>query len=98
MARASGIVLILLVVISASFFSNTEARKLLSTSGGDGGGGAISVRALLQSLLLRALPKGTSPSKKGQSTKTLDNVERFQRHIARMDRILGSVPSPGVGH
>ncbi|CAL1410435.1 unnamed protein product [Linum trigynum] len=84
MARAFGIVLILFVVISSSFVSNTEARKLLVSSGG-GGGGAISV-------------KGTSPSKKDQSTTTFDNVENFQRHLARMDRILGSVPSPGVGH
>ncbi|CAI0560846.1 unnamed protein product [Linum tenue] len=97
MARASGIVLILLVVISASFVSNTEARKLLVSSGG-GDGGAISVKALFQSLLLSALPKGTSPSKKGESTTKFDNVESFQRHLARMDRILGSVPSPGVGH
>ncbi|CAI0560676.1 unnamed protein product [Linum tenue] len=63
-----------------------------------GSGGAISLQALFQSLLLSALPKGTSPSKKGQSTTTLDNVESFQRHLARVDRILGSVPSPGVGH
>ncbi|CAL1410434.1 unnamed protein product [Linum trigynum] len=95
MARASGIALILLAVISASFLSNTEARKLMATSGG---GGAISLQALFQSLLLSALPKGTSPSKKGESTTTFDNVEKFQRHLVRMDRILGSVPSPGVGH
>ncbi|CAI0475936.1 unnamed protein product [Linum tenue] len=101
MARVAGVALILLaVVVAATFVPNTEARKLLENNRGGGGDGAISVPSLFQSLLLSALPKGTvpasSPSKKGHST--LDNVERFQRHLAQIDRILRSVPSPGVGH
>ncbi|CAN0853570.1 Precursor of CEP14 [Linum grandiflorum] len=49
---------------------------------------------------MSSLPKGTvpasSPSKKGHSS--VDNVERSERHLASVDRILRSVPSPGMGH
>lgn len=58
-----------------------------------------------ESLLLPGLPKGTntppsSPSKSHSSTTTttLNNEKLFARHLAAIDRILGSVPSPGVGH
>ncbi|CAN1150126.1 Precursor of CEP14 [Linum perenne] len=95
MARASVIVLILLLA-STSFFSAAESRKLLA----NGDKEEARVSSLFQSLLLSALPKGTvpasSPSKKGHSS--VDNVERFQRHLASIDRVLRSVPSPGMGH
>ncbi|KAL4369518.1 hypothetical protein GQ457_05G028240 [Hibiscus cannabinus] len=60
------------------------------------------VPPLLASLVLNALPKGTvpaasAPTKKGHST-TLDDEKLFARHLARIDRILQSVPSPGGGH
>lgn len=52
------------------------------------------------SLYLSSLPKGTvpasTPTKKGHST--IVNEKLFARHLAAIDRILRSVPSPGVGH
>ncbi|PIN06686.1 hypothetical protein CDL12_20749 [Handroanthus impetiginosus] len=51
-------------------------------------------------LYLTALPKGTvpasTPSKKGHGV-TVDE-KLVARHLAAIDRILRSVPSPGVGH
>uniref|UniRef100_A0A803N2S3 Uncharacterized protein n=1 Tax=Chenopodium quinoa TaxID=63459 RepID=A0A803N2S3_CHEQI len=59
----------------------------------------------LESLILPALPRGTnnptsSPSKGHSSTTTttLNDEKLFARHLAAIDRILRSVPSPGVGH
>ncbi|KAK9714522.1 hypothetical protein RND81_06G100800 [Saponaria officinalis] len=56
-------------------------------------------------LILNELPKGkivhsSSPSKSHASTTptTLPDKELFGRHLAAIDRILRSVPSPGVGH
>ncbi|KAL6546474.1 hypothetical protein OROMI_022195 [Orobanche minor] len=52
------------------------------------------------SLYMAALPKGTvpasTPSKKGHAS-TVDQ-KLIARHLAATDRILQSVPSPGVGH
>ncbi|CAN0853568.1 Precursor of CEP14 [Linum grandiflorum] len=98
---SSATVFILLALLSSSFFLNAvESRKLLS-NGGDSKEAASTVSSLFQSLLLMSsLPKGTvpasSPSKKGHSS--VDNVERSERHLASVDRILRSVPSPGMGH
>ncbi|KAK2975170.1 hypothetical protein RJ640_017383 [Escallonia rubra] len=52
------------------------------------------------SLYLVSLPKGkvpaSTPSKRGHAT-TIDQ-KLIARHLAAIDRILRSVPSPGVGH
>ncbi|GFQ06984.1 hypothetical protein PHJA_002842500 [Phtheirospermum japonicum] len=52
------------------------------------------------SLYMAALPKGTvpasTPSKKGHAATT--DQKLIARHLAAIDRILRSVPSPGVGH
>ena len=95
MARFGSLVLIFLV-ISASFVPQLESRKLQNT--GESNKNAPS--SLFASLMLSALAKGTvpasAPSKKGHST--LDNEKLFARHLAVIDRILQSVPSPGAGH
>ncbi|XVF25610.1 hypothetical protein REPUB_Repub13aG0226800 [Reevesia pubescens] len=94
MARFSSLVLIFLV-ISASFVPKMESRKLLNTVESN-----KNAPSLFASLVLSALPKGTvpasAPSKKGHAT--LDNEKLFARHLAGIDRILQSVPSPGAGH
>ncbi|KAB2081864.1 hypothetical protein ES319_A05G160000v1 [Gossypium barbadense] len=96
MARFSSLVIIFLVIISASFVPQMESRKLLNA-----GERNENVPSLFASLMLSALPKGSkvpasAPSKKDHAT--LDNEKRFARHLARIDRILQSVPSPGAGH
>ncbi|GMI91615.1 C-TERMINALLY ENCODED PEPTIDE 14 [Hibiscus trionum] len=95
MARFSSL-LITLLVISASFVPQMESRKLLLNTRESN----KNVPSLFASLVLSALPKGTvpasTPSKKGHAT--LDNEKLFARHLARIDRILQSVPSPGAGH
>ncbi|KAL0798804.1 hypothetical protein Bca101_053979 [Brassica carinata] len=49
---------------------------------------------------LTALPKGkiqnSTPSKKGYAV--ISNVKLRSRHLSTVDRLLQSVPSPGVGH
>ncbi|KAJ6364352.1 hypothetical protein OIU76_029325 [Salix suchowensis] len=103
MARFEALALIFLVSFT-TIVSNIEGRNLSmrtgtphdSNSKKEGTGGANS----FASLFLSALPKGTvpssSPSKKGHAT--LDNEQLFARHLASIDRILRSVPSPGAGH
>ncbi|KAF9683698.1 hypothetical protein SADUNF_Sadunf04G0041300 [Salix dunnii] len=104
MARFEALTLIFLVSF-ATIVSNIEGRNLLmrtstpqdnNSNSKEGTGGANS----FASLFLSALPKGTvpssSPSKKGHAT--LDNEKLFARHLASIDRILRSVPSPGAGH
>nr|GEY63308.1 precursor of CEP14-like [Tanacetum cinerariifolium] len=86
MTRTS-LVLFMLLVAFASF---TDARKLKAeaTSQAD------------MSLYLSSLPKGTvpssTPSKKGHASITDETL--ITRHLIAIDRILRSVPSPGVGH
>lgn len=62
--------------------------------------GSEKVPSLEASLLLSALPKGyvppSAPSKKGHEM--IVNEKLFVLHLASIDRILKSVPSPGVGH
>ncbi|KAH8511690.1 hypothetical protein H0E87_009022 [Populus deltoides] len=105
MARFGAAVVIFLVSF-ATIVSNIEGRKLLMSTGtpqenssSSNNEGTSSVSSFA-SLVLSALPKGTvpssSPSKKGHAT--LDNEQLFARHLASIDRILRSVPSPGVGH
>ncbi|CAK7350377.1 unnamed protein product [Dovyalis caffra] len=105
MARLGAVVIIFLVSF-ATFVSNIEGRKLMmSTSTPQENNKnkkmeSTSSVSSFASLILSALPKGTvpssSPSKKGHAT--LDNEQLFARHLASIDRILRSVPSPGIGH
>ncbi|KAL0398434.1 UNVERIFIED_CONTAM: Precursor of CEP14 [Sesamum radiatum] len=59
------------------------------------------VLSLDDRLYLTSLPKGnvpaSAPSKKGHGASTIDE-KLIARHLAAVDRILRSVPSPGVGH
>ncbi|WCJ27244.1 Precursor of CEP14 [Euphorbia peplus] len=85
---------LIFLLCMATFLSHLEGRMLLTNT-------ADSSNSVLTSLnIFSALPKGTvpssSPSKKGHAT--LDNEELFRRHLRAIDRILQSVPSPGVGH
>ncbi|KAL3851412.1 hypothetical protein ACJIZ3_013294 [Penstemon smallii] len=90
MARKSLVILVFLIILSASL-SSVQARKLND----------FKVRSLDDhKLYLAALPKGTvpvsTPSKKGHAVTT--DQKLITRHLAAIDRILRSVPSPGVGH
>ncbi|MFS7931404.1 putative precursor of CEP13/CEP14 [Helianthus anomalus] len=79
------------------FTSSTNARKLLNSpdSGTENESSLAKIR-----LYLSVLPKGTvpasTPSKKGHSSITDEKL--ITRHLIAVDRILRSVPSPGVGH
>ncbi|XP_059295058.1 precursor of CEP14-like [Lycium ferocissimum] len=87
-SKISSSIFLILVLVLASFSSSAEARKLLK------------VASLEDRLYLNALPKGnvpaSTPSKKGHSYTTDEKL--IARHLAAIDRILRSVPSPGVGH
>ncbi|KAF8413711.1 hypothetical protein HHK36_001703 [Tetracentron sinense] len=76
------------------FVPTLEARKLLSMET------KKKALSLEDSLFLSALPKGTippsSPSKKGHAM--IINEKLFALPLASIDRILRSVPSPGIGH
>ncbi|KAK6133543.1 hypothetical protein DH2020_032672 [Rehmannia glutinosa] len=74
--------------------SSTHGRKLLMN---------VKIKttpSLFDRLYLAALPKGkvpaSAPSKKGHAV-TIDE-KLIARHLSAIDRILRSVPSPGVGH
>ncbi|XP_015065205.1 precursor of CEP14 [Solanum pennellii] len=93
LSRISTSILLMFVLILASFSSSMEARKLLNSH-------EAKKVSNLKSLYLNALPKGrvpaSTPSKKGHSYTTDEKL--IARHLAAVDRILRSVPSPGVGH
>ncbi|XP_049371823.1 precursor of CEP14-like [Solanum verrucosum] len=93
LSRISTSILLMFVLFLASFSSSMEARKLLNSD-------EVKKVANLRSLYLNALPKGivpaSTPSKKGHSYTTDEKL--IARHLAAIDRILRSVPSPGVGH
>ncbi|KAI3741632.1 hypothetical protein L1987_59306 [Smallanthus sonchifolius] len=93
MAR-TWLALFMLLII---FTSSTNGRKLLNTP--DSGTKEQASPATM-SLYLSVLPKGTvpasTPSKKGHSSITDEKL--INRHLIAIDRILRSVPSPGVGH
>ncbi|KAF8411079.1 hypothetical protein HHK36_003618 [Tetracentron sinense] len=84
MARLATVLLIFMVLF-VIFLPSFEARKIPSLEG---------------SLILSALPKGTTPpsapSKKGHAM--VVNQRLFTQHLRHIDRILQSVPSPGAGH
>ncbi|KAK8575116.1 hypothetical protein V6N13_033653 [Hibiscus sabdariffa] len=94
MARFTCLVPIFLLIFASSFMPLMEGRKLLINTA------EINehVPPLLASLVLKGtVPAASAPTKKGHST-TLDDQKLFARHLARIDRILQSVPSPGGGH
>ena len=97
MASHKALLLILFVVFS-SFLPSLDARKLLDME--EDSHNKKSIPALEASLVLTALPKGTvpasAPSKKGHAMVVDEKL--IARHLAVVDRILRSVPSPGVGH
>ncbi|CAH1448584.1 unnamed protein product [Lactuca virosa] len=80
-----------LFIILVLFTSSSNGRKLLNTR---------EASPVEMSLYLTALPKGTvpasTPSKKGHASTTDEKL--ITRHLIAIDRILRSVPSPGVGH
>ncbi|XP_062161959.1 precursor of CEP14 [Alnus glutinosa] len=95
MARISTVLLFFLVVFAA-FASRLEGRRLLDVKESK----KRSVASLGDSLILSALPKGqvpsSTPSKKGHAVEVEEKL--ITRHLISVDRILRSVPSPGVGH
>ncbi|KAF8409100.1 hypothetical protein HHK36_005173 [Tetracentron sinense] len=89
-------VLLISMVVFVCFLPSLEARKLLISEEIN----KKKIPSLENTLVLSALPKGTtnpsSPSKKGHSM--ILNEKHFTLHLAKFDRILQSVPSPGIGH
>nr|DAD48182.1 TPA_asm: hypothetical protein HUJ06_018119 [Nelumbo nucifera] len=94
MARLAALLVIFLAVFSC-FAPCFEARKLLNMEKKK-----EIPASLADSLLLSALPKGpippSGPSKKGHAM--IVDQKLFSLHLSRADRILRSVPSPGMGH
>ncbi|KAF9672477.1 hypothetical protein SADUNF_Sadunf11G0046200 [Salix dunnii] len=100
MARFGAVVFIFFFSFAA-FMSNIEGRNLLmSARAPESNDRDKSSVGSFASLVLGALPKGkvtsSSPSMKGHAP--LDNEQIFARHLASIDRVLRSVPSPGVGN
>ncbi|MFS8015851.1 putative precursor of CEP13/CEP14 [Helianthus anomalus] len=94
MARSACLALFMLLVI---FTYPANGRRLINTLDSSTKKEASPVE---MSLYLNALPKGTvpasTPSKKGHASIT--NEKLITRHLITVDRILRSVPSPGVGN
>ncbi|KAF5197197.1 hypothetical protein FRX31_013222 [Thalictrum thalictroides] len=94
MANPSYTFLVLYLALSSvCFIPSLHARKLLDMK--------EMVSSLEDSLVLSSFAKGakvppSSPSQKGHSM--IVNEKLFTMHFASIDRILRSVPSPGVGH
>ncbi|KAL7211586.1 hypothetical protein ACSBR2_014443 [Camellia fascicularis] len=91
MARPNLVMLFMFILMCASLVSYSHGRKLVTIQ---------EERKKRDSLYQNALPKGTtppsSPSKRGHADMVDEKL--FGRHLAAIDRILSSVPSPGVGH
>ncbi|KAI3456119.1 hypothetical protein Pfo_012782 [Paulownia fortunei] len=89
-----GAVLLMCLIMFYALVSSTDGRKLLMNVQHN------NVPSLEDRLYLTALPKGnvpaSTPSKKGHAA-TIDQ-KLIARHLAAIDRILRSVPSPGIGH
>ncbi|CAA2989728.1 Hypothetical predicted protein [Olea europaea subsp. europaea] len=90
------LVLLVSLMMFATFVSSTHGRKLLEVQHNT----MKKVPSMEERLYLPSLPKGSvpnsSPSKKGHAV-TIDE-KLIARHLAAVDRILRSVPSPGAGH
>lgn len=96
-------------MIFSCFASSMEARKLLRVqemekkmvpSEEKAEAETATAAAVDVSLYLNALPKGkvpaSTPSDKGHEQ--IIDEKLIARHLVAVDRILRSVPSPGVGH
>ncbi|KAG5517073.1 hypothetical protein RHGRI_037727 [Rhododendron griersonianum] len=97
MARSST-VLFIAFVIFASFTSSSHGRKLQTEPENHK---RVAPSSKYAHLYLSVLPKGkltpsSAPSKKGHAMIVAE--KHAARHLAVVDRILRSVPSPGVGH
>ncbi|KAL6991267.1 hypothetical protein U1Q18_009385 [Sarracenia purpurea var. burkii] len=96
MARSS-VVMFMAFVVFASFLPSSLGRKLLTGEDNKKGSELPSLESLY---LSNSLPKGkvtpSSPSMKGHAM--IVDEKLIARHLAAVDRILRSVPSPGVGH
>ncbi|KAL4280795.1 hypothetical protein GQ457_03G036180 [Hibiscus cannabinus] len=88
--------LIILLLIYASLVPQMESRKLLNTGETNKNVASNFFTSLVMSALLKGTLPDSAPNKKGDAT--LDTEKRFANHLARIDRILQSVPSPGAGH
>ncbi|XP_052202499.1 precursor of CEP14-like [Diospyros lotus] len=90
-----GLLMLFMVVLAASV-SSSHGRKLRAMQEKKKGG----EKSLADRLYLSALPKGkvapSGPSKKGHAE--IVDEKLIARHLAELNRILGSVPSPGDGH
>lgn len=96
MGRKNLEIFFVFLIILASVVSSTQGRKLFNAKYNT----AKKTPSLDESLYLNILPKGTvppsTPSNKGHSVPIDEKL--VKRHLGVVDRILGSVPSPGVGH
>jgi|UniRef100_A0A2N9F3V7 hypothetical protein len=91
MARLSSMLFIILFTF-VSHMPSSDARNILRLSIRD-------VPTFEHSIVSRALPKGPIPlSSSGEKGHAMAFNEGLFAHFAKMDRILESVPSPGVGH
>ncbi|KAI4371783.1 hypothetical protein MLD38_010092 [Melastoma candidum] len=94
--------LVVLIIIASSAVARVDARKMLETRTMDlnRGRNALVSLPFRPSLFLSTLPNGSiwvsSPSRKGHVAAI--NKELIARDLASLDRVLRSVPSPGVGH
>ncbi|XP_059630365.1 precursor of CEP14-like [Cornus florida] len=95
MARLSTLGLFCIILVLICYVPSLEARKLMN----------IERRRIVPSpednLVLTALPKGTavpssSPSGKGPAMVIYEKL--LSQHFSRIDRILESNPSPGIGN
>ncbi|GAA0144088.1 hypothetical protein LIER_04619 [Lithospermum erythrorhizon] len=88
---------LMFLIIFSSFVSFNDARKLLKVHEDFKKENIISSS---DKLYFAMLPKGkvpaSTPSKKGHAM--IVNEKLIARHLVAVDRILRSVPSPGVGH
>ncbi|KAI8010625.1 Precursor of CEP14 [Camellia lanceoleosa] len=94
MAFLSKLSLVFFLLICCACAPSLEARKLLTMEN-------KKVPSLEDSLLLSALPTGTIPppsSPGGKGHSMVINGRVFVLPLPHLDRVLQSVPSPGVGH
>ncbi|XP_031266121.1 precursor of CEP14-like [Pistacia vera] len=85
--------LLTFLLVAILYTSSLESRKVLSIEKMD------VPSDLVDSLVPSALQKGSATfSPSGESYKVAINEGLINRHIARDDRILKSVPSPGIGN
>ncbi|KAL3520080.1 hypothetical protein ACH5RR_018229 [Cinchona calisaya] len=95
----SRLVLFMFLIVLSNFESGSCGRKILEVQ--EFNKNMVPPQHPVDEwLYLTSLPKGkvpaSTPSNKGHSV-TIDE-KLIARHLAAIDRILRSVPSPGVGH